>query len=235
MGWNVERMTRFRPPDDFSVPDDPVLYVEALTAPLFAEALGLRLSEPPLDWLPNLPAEYRRREVRLTTLGDARRLAGPLFMKPPNDKSFRAAVYDGSELPREYPDDMPILVSDVVRWRVEFRCFILDRAVRTFSVYLRDGQLQREAGFPHSDEEEAAVRSFTSRLLADARVALPRASPCPARRSSTWASSKARAGRLSSRTPRGAPASTGATRRRSWRYCATPPNGREWPRIFRTA
>jgi hypothetical protein len=70
---------------------------------------------------------------------------------------------------------MPILVSDVVRWRVEFRCFILDRAVRTFSVYLRDGQLQREAGFPHSDEEEAAVRSFTSRLLADARVALPRA------------------------------------------------------------
>src|SRR4051794_32163861 len=63
LGWNVERMTRFRPADNLQIDDEPVLYVEALTAPLFAEALGLVLSEPPIDWLPKLPAEYRRRDV----------------------------------------------------------------------------------------------------------------------------------------------------------------------------
>jgi hypothetical protein len=174
-GWSVERMTRFRPPDDFRVHDEPVLYVEALTAPLFAEALGLSLSEPPLDWLPRLPFEYRLRDVSLMSLADARNLKDPHFVKPPNDKSFPARVYVGSELPAEYPEDMPVLVSSVVNWSVEFRCFILDRRVQTFSVYLRNGELQREAGFPHSDAEEAELLAFMSRVLTDARVELPRA------------------------------------------------------------
>src|SRR6478609_1792698 len=87
LGWNVERMTLFRPPDDFKVDDEPVLYVEALTAPLFAEALGLSLSEPPLDWIPNLPLEYRQREVSLMPISEARKIEEARFIKPPNDKS----------------------------------------------------------------------------------------------------------------------------------------------------
>jgi hypothetical protein len=175
MGWNVERMTRFRPPDDFRVQDEPVLYVEALTAPLFAEALGLTLLEPPVDWLPRLPFEYRLREISLMTLAEARAIEDRRFIKPPNDKSFRAATYVGRELPAEYPDDMSVLVSAVVSWEVEFRCFVLDRQVRTFSVYLRRGELQRDAEFPHSDQEEAELLDYMSRLLSDDRVDLPRA------------------------------------------------------------
>jgi hypothetical protein len=175
LGWNVERMNGFRPPADFKVDDQPVLYVESLTSSLFAEALGLVLSEPPLDWLPRLPIEYRLRDVSLTTLATARTLNEPRFVKPPNDKSFPAGVYLGSDLSRDYPDEAPVLVSEVVKWSVEFRCFILDRQVQTFSVYLRDGQLQREAGFPHSDQEEAELRGFVSKLLEDERVELPRA------------------------------------------------------------
>jgi hypothetical protein len=174
-GWNVERMTRFRPPDDFRIADEPVLYVEALTAPLFAEALGVTLLEPPIDWLPRLPFEYRLRDLALMALGEARGVRDRRFIKPPNDKSFQAAVYAGHELPAEYPDDMPVLVSEVVTWGIEFRCFVLDRNVRTFSVYLRGGELQRDAGFPHSDQEEAELLGYTSRLLSDSRVDLPRA------------------------------------------------------------
>src|SRR5688500_11616030 len=77
--WGVERMTRFRPPDDLEVPEEPVLYVEALTAPLFAEAFGVALAEPPHDWLPRLPVEYRLRDVSLMTFGDARKLPEPRF------------------------------------------------------------------------------------------------------------------------------------------------------------
>src|SRR6476619_6821948 len=81
LGWKVERMTLFRPPDDFKVDDGPVLYVEALTAPLFAEALGLSLSEPPLDWLPNLPQEYRQREISLIPFAEARKICEATFVK----------------------------------------------------------------------------------------------------------------------------------------------------------
>jgi hypothetical protein len=175
LGWGDERMSRFRPPDDVQPVDEPVLYVEGLTAPLFAEAYGLTLLEPAIDWLPRLPPEYRRRDVALTTLADARTLAEPRFVKPPNDKSFRAGVYAGRELPEEYPPDMPVLVSSVVRWSVEYRCFVLDRKVETFSIYLRDGALQRGLGFASPDEEDAQLLEFMSRLLADDRVDLPRA------------------------------------------------------------
>ena len=58
----------------------------------------MSLAEPPDDWLPRLPMEYRKREVRLSTLGEARKLAAPAFVKPPNDKSFAARVYRGDEM-----------------------------------------------------------------------------------------------------------------------------------------
>jgi hypothetical protein len=107
-------------------------------------------------------------------LGQARRLPSPAFVKPPNDKSFPARVYAGTELPRDYPEETPVLIAEVVRWEREFRCFVLDRRLRTFSVYLRDGELQRENGFAHSGEEERELRSFLGELLADAEVDLLR-------------------------------------------------------------
>lgn len=175
LGWNVERAQGFRPPVGFEVEGEVVLYVEALTAPLFAEALGVELAEPPLGWLAGLPKAYRRREVELMTLGEARRIVGRRFVKPPNDKSFAARVYSGAELPEGFPDDMAVLVAEVVEWEVEFRCFILDREVRTFSVYLRRGKVQREAGFSHDEAEGAGLMRFMSEVLTDDRVELPRA------------------------------------------------------------
>lgn len=175
LGWRVERLAGWRVPDDLRAVPEPVVYAEALMAPTVAAAFGLTLSEPPADWLVNLPAEYRRREVRLTTAGDARTVAGRMFTKPPNDKSFPAAVRTGPELPDYVPDDAPVLVQEVVEWEAEFRCFVLDRRVTTFSVYLRDGVLQKEAGYASTDAEDAELLAFTGRLLADERASLPRA------------------------------------------------------------
>lgn len=144
-------------------------------APTLAGPLGLAMAEPPDDWLPTLPEEYRKRSVRLTTLGEARTNLNPRFVKPPNDKSFPAAVCRGPDLPREFPDEMPVLSAEVVEWAIEFRCFILDRQMRTFSVYLRDGVLQKENGYESTEAEDAEVREFVGRMLADPRVRLPRA------------------------------------------------------------
>src|SRR6266851_7505760 len=84
LGWNVERLTSWQIPEDLRHALDPALYVEGLMGPTLAEQLGIKLIEPPVDWLPRLPEEYRKRWVRLSTLGQMRSSADRAFVKPPN-------------------------------------------------------------------------------------------------------------------------------------------------------
>lgn len=175
LGWRTERLAGWRVPEPLQTLADPVLYGEALFGPSLAEQLGLTLLSPPDDWLVRLPFEHKLRQIELTTLGAARSNPEAAFVKPPSDKSFPAGVYRGPELPEEYPDDMPVLVSDVVRWEKEFRCFVLDRKLATFSIYSRYGDLQGDFGYSSSREEDEELEQFLSRLLADPRVDLPRA------------------------------------------------------------
>jgi hypothetical protein len=107
------------------------------------------------------------------TLSEARQQVGRAFVKPAYDKSFDARVYEvGAELPtgEAFPDAMPVLVAEPVSWLVEFRCFIIDRSVATFSLYLRNGQLD-ESWAASSDETDQAT-AFLDRLLNDSAVDL---------------------------------------------------------------
>jgi hypothetical protein len=174
LGWQVERLTSWRVPDELVSVAEPVLYLESLFGPSLAEQFGLKLLEPAVDWLPRLPDEYRKRHVSIMPLRTARQLPNPAFMKPPNDKSFPARVYSGSELPGGYDEDSPVLVSEVVHWEVEYRCFVLDRQVETSSIYLRDGELQRQNGFVAPTTELAEAEAFVRTVLVDSRVDLPR-------------------------------------------------------------
>lgn len=138
--------------------------------------LGLALLEPPADWTADLTRVWTRRQITPTTLGDARRLRCPVFVKPPTDKSFPAAVYaDGTRLPRadEYPADTPVHVSDVVTFAVEYRLFILDGRVHAASRYARFGRLAAEplAADPHRDD----VLTFAEALLSADSATLPSA------------------------------------------------------------
>jgi hypothetical protein len=175
IGWNVERLPSWRVPVEIKRVPEPVLYLEGLMGPTLAAEFGLRLIEPPINWLPMLPEEYRKRWIRLSTLGEARSLSEPAFIKPPNDKSFPAAVCLGADLPTDFLDDLPVLVSEVVTWEKEFRCFLLDRRLRAFSIYLRNGELQRPSGFSHTDEEAMEMSEYVQTILADRRIDLPRA------------------------------------------------------------
>lgn len=174
LGWAVERLRSWRVPEALRGVEEPVLYLEALFGPSLAPAFGLQLIEPPLDWLPALPERWRGRAVRLSTLGEARELTEPAFIKPPNDKSFAARGHEtGATLP-EGDGAEPVLIAEVVRWRSEFRCFVLDRELRTHSIYLRDGELQREQGYRASEAERAEAAGFVRELLADPAVPLGR-------------------------------------------------------------
>ncbi|MFZ6712559.1 ATP-grasp domain-containing protein [Undibacterium sp. TC9W] len=173
LGWQVQRLTNWRVPEHLQNLEQAVLYGEALFGPTLAEQLGIRLLSPPEDWLVRLPMEYKHRQISMQTLGQARQLTKPAFIKPPNDKSFPAEVYTGASLPTEYDDDMPVLVSEVVQWEKEFRCFILQRQLVTYSLYSRFGDVQRETEFASTMDEDNALKAFMHTLLADERVDLP--------------------------------------------------------------
>ncbi len=173
-GWTVERVHGIgvREIED----EEIVLYVEGLFAPTIANSLGMRLLDLDEDWLVRLPHEYRKRNVSITTLGEARRLTIPAFVKPPNEKLFPAKVHaTGESLPVGYDDDMKVLVAEPVEWEVEFRCFVLEGAVRTLSPYLRSSRLAKLDGYSATDEELASARQSAEKVLADPRVVTPRA------------------------------------------------------------
>ena len=169
-GWSVERV---RVPDIND--DEIIIYVEALFAPTIAHSLGLLLLDPSEDWLVDLPDIYRRRSIRLSTLGEARKLKQRTFIKPPNDKSFESTVYEsGVELPDGFDDTMTVLCADPVEWESEFRCFALDGQVRTLSPYLRNGEHAKLNDYSASESELKDATEFAELVLADSSVQAPR-------------------------------------------------------------
>jgi hypothetical protein len=153
-----------------------VIYVEALYAPTIARAIGRELLDPPEDWLVQLPEKFRKRTVRLTTLGEVRGLTTPAFVKPPNDKSFAAQVYEcGALLPSEFDDDMAVLTANPVRWRAEYRCFCLDGKVKTASPYVRSGVHAQHTDYKATREELESATDFAEQALAETKWFTPRA------------------------------------------------------------
>jgi hypothetical protein len=110
------------------------------------------------------------------TLGEAKSLTLPAFVKPPNDKSFEAKVYAiGAELPDAFDDSMTVLVAEPVEWETEFRCFALDGTVSTLSPYLRSGQHAKRDGYSATDAELNEARQFAEAVLGEPSNTTPRA------------------------------------------------------------
>ena len=175
LGWDVMRLAGWRLHEDFE-PEEPVIFAEPLFTEAAAAQLGLTVIEPPDDFLVTLPREYVGREVRLISAAEARTLPGPVFLKPPNLKTFPARVYaSGAELP-EMPGEDLVLASEPVDWSAEFRFFVRDRRVGAWSPYWLDGALARDGDeWVVQPDMAAMTRGLVDRLLADPRVELPAA------------------------------------------------------------
>lgn len=172
--WEVVRARGVRVP----AIDDPeiVLYAESLFCPAIAASLGRSLLEIPEDWLVRLSLPLKKRNVTLQTLQAARQIERPAFIKPPNDKSFAAAVFPtGASLPVEYDEAMLVLVADPVTWTDEFRCFCLDGEVKTISPYLRSGEHAQLSDYQRTEEESDQVTRFVHEVLDASQAFTPRA------------------------------------------------------------
>lgn len=92
-GMRTEVLREWRVPEEWQAAQGATLYAGPLFADAVATGLGLGLLEAPPDWLARLPYELTCREIEFSTVGVARQLRRPAFVKPPNDKSFpRASI-----------------------------------------------------------------------------------------------------------------------------------------------
>jgi hypothetical protein len=152
-------------------------YGGPLAADRIIGRLALALLEPGDDWLTVLSEGFTGRRIELTTPSQAWTVPRPVFVKPPSDKQFPAAVYtDGSRLPRHgerIGPDTAVLVSDVVTFAVEYRLFVLDGQVVTGSRYARFGHL--DTAPLDGDRNEREVRAFARGLLEAEGDSLPSA------------------------------------------------------------
>jgi hypothetical protein len=177
-GQVAVRLPTFRPTSDL-ISKRITVYGEPLFALILSNALQHALIEPGDHWLTTLPMVYRQREIVHSTLGEARSLSQPRFVKNADGmKAFDARVYaSGDELPPAdfYPDDYKVLVAEPVTWAVEYRCFVLERRVATLSIYLRDGIIAHDADGVWFNEtpQVSEAQAFCQTVLDDADVAVP--------------------------------------------------------------
>lgn len=181
-GWDVVRVRSYKPDavDPSVAKKGPLLYGETLLADALAEPLGLSVVEPSATWLPELPEAYRKRVVTLSTLGAARALRTPHFVKPVDEKIFKSRVYDdGTRIDPDLAcdDAEAVHISEVVPFELEVRLFVANRRVHTYSAYLRDGVIAKDANgeWPLDDDDARAAMRFANTLLGDAQVELPEA------------------------------------------------------------
>ena len=181
-GWDVVRVRSYRTDaiDPAVSTKGPVLYGETLLADALAEPLGLVVVEPSSSWLPSLPEAYRKRDVKLSTLGKARALRAPTSVKPVDEKIFKSLVWDDGAIidPDLGMDDAEAVhISEVVRFELEVRLFVANRRVHTYSAYLRSGVIAKDAAgeWPIADAEAKEAMRFANELLGDQRVELPEA------------------------------------------------------------
>lgn len=154
------------------------IYAEPLLATRVAQNFGIKLLEPPYDFLFSLPESWRKRSILLTTMKEARLTTEPGFIKSAAGKEFDARVYaSGRDLPRGelVSDSLPVLIQEIVTWDVEYRCFVSDRVVRTASSYWRYGKDPRDKNGVWCTDEVREATEFCNALLADPAVTIPEA------------------------------------------------------------
>jgi hypothetical protein len=124
-----------------------VPYGSQLFCEVIAQQMGWTLKQNSFDWLAKLPQKLTHRKIDFMTLAEAKKITSRKFIKPADDKCFDAKVYEPGEFQPHsaIEDNYPVLVSDIVSWDAEYRCFVgKDESrlvVTSWSNYLFHGQI----------------------------------------------------------------------------------------------
>lgn len=171
-GWGIHRARRYQLPESL---EDPVVHGDIVFCDVMARELGLGLLETPDRWLADLPLDYVQRTVRAMLHEDLKHVVDSRhFIKPANDKVFEAGIFErGTHVPHRYIDPRtPVLVSDVVYFNFEMRCYVLDRRVCTAGVYAFTDENRLEGRERQLYEDGL---DWMEKLLADPEIEMPSA------------------------------------------------------------
>ena len=179
LGWETLRLDGREIPDWFDAPDDDFAFF--YTAPHafdIARQLDRKLLGCSPQWTVELPYGFLKRELHQTTLADALEITGLQFVKHSVSKAFPAAVYDAQTLAdatSAIPAESLVHVGEPVEWTHEYRCFVVDRQVKTVSAYLYDREIVKDyESFPDLSESEVnSVTKFAESVLGSPDVSSP--------------------------------------------------------------
>jgi len=140
LGYAVHRLTTTNK-SEWGMAKELAVYCEGLLAEYVSQNSSMVLLRPLEAALSSAPHSVTKRRVRHIKVSDIPRQEFPTFLKPADQKFFRAGVYEGhdglSDYIGSYPDDTA-LVSDVVEFTDEYRHFVLDGVVVATSPYIID-------------------------------------------------------------------------------------------------
>lgn len=121
-------------------------YGSQMFCEVIAQQMNWKLKMNSFDWLTKVPKKYLKRQVDFMTLREAKKINVKKFIKPADDKCFDAKIYDVGEFnPSELiSDEYPVLVSDIVKFTHEFRCFVRNSEVVTGSCYIWENKIVSE-------------------------------------------------------------------------------------------
>lgn len=140
-GWAVERINQFNILDRINSQKWEKIryYGNLLHLDQIKDKLPIKFEYIDPTWLPQM-GEFTKRKIDLLEYKD---LPQPIdekqFIKPVNIKWFEAKVYEKNERVDGTPvfNDL-IYVSEVVEFRDEIRCFVIDGKIHTCSYYRLD-------------------------------------------------------------------------------------------------
>jgi len=178
LGWEVYPSEySWRLPDELiasgkvGVPYGSQLFCETI-----AQQMGWTLLLNSFDWLAKLPFPYVQRKVEFMPLGESMKLSETKFIKPADDKIFEAKIYAPGELiPFDSISmDTPTLVSDIVKFDLEYRCFVENNRVRTWSNYICHENLAEPKYWNFIDANDACMpHEFVQDMLWDEQDIMP--------------------------------------------------------------
>lgn len=166
LGWEVlPAPTSWRL--DHSVKGKGIPYGSQLFCEVIAQQMNWTLHLNPFDWLAKLPIEYTKRQVDFMTLKQARKIFVPKFVKPADDKCFTAKIYQPEQVdvPEVVPEETPCLVSEIVRFEAEYRCFVRNNKVVTSSCYIYEGEVAEPKNWYKYNLTKQHPEDFVNKML----------------------------------------------------------------------
>jgi len=136
-GWETRQTNKFQVADHIRGYDLVRYYGNTIHAAQIEDQLPFTFSKIDYSALAKIP-QCTNRNIHYHNFGDLKQpITKDIFIKPVREKLFDARIYKKGETITESPPlDSKIYISDIIDFRNEVRCFILDGKVATSSLYI---------------------------------------------------------------------------------------------------